>query len=199
MKSIEIKGKKRKATGKISTVLLRKSGFIPCVVYGKSESPIHFFTEEKNFKNLVYTVKVNTVALNLENDIKIDAILQDIQYHPVSDIILHADFYKLNYKTLVNMEIPVSLIGRSPGVVAGGSLQLNMRKLKLRALPQNFPDQILIDISQLNIGDKIYVEQIKKKYNYVFLHPDNCVIVAVKISRAAIKENIINKNEDEKK
>lgn len=199
MKSIEIKGKKRKKTGKKSTILLRKSGLIPCVVYGKSEKAIHFFTEEKNLKKLLYTFKVNSVLINLEDDVKIESILQDVQYHPVSDVILHADFYKLNYKTLITMEVPVSLVGRSPGVISGGSLQLNMRKLKLRCLPQDIPNEILININELNIGDKIYVEQIKKKYNYIFLHPGNCVIVSVKISRALIKDSTSSKNEDEKK
>lgn len=199
MKSIEIKGKKRKETGKFSTILLRKSGLVPCVLYGKSESPIHFFIENKNFKSLVYTSKVYTVVIDLDNNIKIKAILQDIQYHPVSDIILHADFYKLSDKRLLIMEIPVVLIGRSPGIIAGGLLQLNMRKLRLKALPKDLPDEVVINISQLNIGDKIYVKQIKEEYNYMLLHSDNCVIVSIKMSRVVSKNNAINKVEDEKK
>lgn len=199
MKSIEIKGKKRNETGKLSTNLLRKSGFVPCVLYGKLDKPIHFCTENKNFKNLVYTSNVQTVILDLDNDIKIHAILQDIQYHPVSDHILHADFYKLNYDKLLTMEIPVVIVGRSPGVVLGGFLQLSMRKLKLKALPQELPDHITININNLNIGDKIYVKQIKKDYNYIFLHSDNCVIVSVKMSRVVSKNTEINKDENEKK
>ncbi len=195
MKSIEIKGQKRESVGKGATRALRNAELVPCVIYGEGET-IHFSTEEKSFKDLVYTPDAHTATIILEDGQKIEAILQDIQFHAVSDKILHADFYQLNPNKPVTIEVPVRLTGRSKGVVAGGALRLNMRKLRLKTLPANLPDEIVIDITKLKIGGKIYVEKIKNE-NYTLLHPDNAVIVAVKMSRAAMKGGAVVEDDDD--
>ena len=128
---------------------------VPCVIYG-GEKPVHFSAEEKAFKNLVYTPDVFTASLDVDGQ-KTTAILQDIQFHPVSDRILHVDFYQLFDDKEVTMNIPVKLTGTSPGVLNGGSLRFTNRKLKVKALPANLPDFISADISELKIGSKLLV------------------------------------------
>ena len=186
MKSITIKGSERESVGKVSTKALRNAGMVPCVVYGGEQSAIHFTAEEKAFKSLVYTPNVHTVVIELEGGKKINAILQDIQFHPVSDKILHIDFYQLHADKEITMEVPVKVIGNSKGVMAGGVLRLNQRKLKVRALPANLPDFVEADITDLEMGNKLYITKIPTN-NFKLLQPDNTVVAQVRISRAAMK------------
>ena len=185
MKSITIKGSERESVGKVSTKALRNAGMVPCVVYG-GEQPVHFSADERAFKNLVYTPEVHTVVIELEGGKKMNAIMQDIQFHPVSDKILHMDFYQLHDDKEITMEVPVKVIGKSPGVMAGGVLRLNQRKLKVKALPANLPDFIEADITPLQMGNKLYVTKIPVG-DFKLLHPDNTVVCQVRISRAAMK------------
>lgn len=180
MKSITIQGEKRESVGKNSSKALRNAEKVPCVVYGEKEV-LHFSTDEKSFKNLVYTPEAHTVTLEVEGK-KIEAILQDLQFHPVSDKIIHADFYELNPQKPVTMEVPVVITGRAKGVVRGGALRINLRKLKVRAIPADLPDEIVVDITSLDVGNKFEVSKVEKK-NFQILHPDNTVIAAVKTSR----------------
>ncbi len=184
MKSITIQGTKRESVGKKSTKALRDAELVPCVVYGGQET-LNFSTEEKSFKNLVYTPEAHTVAIEVDGQ-TIPAVLQDIQFHPITDRILHVDFYQLSDDKAVIMEVPVRIIGRSRGVVAGGVLRQSFRKLKVKAIPANLPDEIVVDVTPLRIGNKLYVGDIKSDL-YTFVHPDNAVIVAVKMSRNATK------------
>ncbi|WP_417428302.1 50S ribosomal protein L25/general stress protein Ctc [Halpernia sp.] len=184
MKSITIQGTKRENVGKKSTKALRDAELVPCVVYGGKET-LNFSTEEKSFKDLVYTPEAHTVNLELEGK-KIPAVLQDIQFHPLTDKILHADFYQLSDDKPVMMEVPVRLTGRARGVVAGGVLRNPFRKLKVKALPGNLPDEVVVDITALRIGMKLYVGDIKTE-KFTFMHPDNAVVVAVRMARTAIK------------
>ncbi len=184
MKFITIKGSKRESVGKVATKALRNAEKVPCVLYGR-EQTIHFSADEKAFKNLVYTPNVHTAKIELESGESYNAILQDIQFHTVTDKILHVDFYQLLDDKEITMEIPVRIVGTSPGVLNGGSLRFNLRKLSLRALPKNLPDFINADISNLKIGGKLYVTQLANK-NYTLLHPDNTVVVQVRIARGAV-------------
>lgn len=186
MKSITINGSTRKVLGKKSTKELRKQEMVPCVLYGEGE-PVHFSAKELDFSKLVYTPNAHTVKIVLEKK-ELDAILQDIQFHPLSDKILHVDFYQLSENKEVSMEIPVKIEGSAPGVlISGGVLILNQRKLKVKALPTNLPDFITADISKLELGDKLYSSELKNK-KYEFLHPDNTVVCQVKVARASLKE-----------
>jgi len=186
MKSITIKGSERESVGKVSTKALRNAGMVPCVLYGGTEAAVHFSAEEKAFKNLVYTPNVHTVVIELEGGKTFNAILQDIQFHPVSDEILHIDFYQLHDDKEITLEVPVKITGNSKGVMAGGVLNLNLRKLKVKALPANLPDFVEINISDLEMGNKLYVTDVTVN-NYKLLHTDNTVICQVRISRAAMK------------
>ena len=182
MKSISIKGSKRESVGKVATKALRNAGMVPCVIYG-GETPIHFSAEEKAFKNLVYTPNVYTASLNVDGQ-TINAVLQDIQFHPVKDSILHVDFYQLFDDKEITMNIPVKLTGTSPGVLNGGSLRFTNRKLKVKALPANLPDFVSADISKLKIGHKLVIKSLINE-DYTFMHPDNTVVVQVRTSRNA--------------
>ena len=186
MKSITIKGSEREIVGKKATKALRNAGKIPCIVYG-GEKPLHFSANELAFRDLVYTPNAHTVLVDMDNGAKIEAVLQDIQFHPVTDKILHIDFYQLFADKEVTVNIPVRLKGSSPGVVNGGRLLFRKRKLVIKALPKNLPDFFNVDISKLKIGDNIIVSSLLKD-EYTILHPDNTVVVQVKTSRTAITE-----------
>ena len=183
MKSITIKGSQRESVGKASTKALRNAGKVPCVLYG-GDKPVHFSAEEISFKELVYTPNVYTATIELEG-VTYHAIMQDIQFHPVSDRILHIDFYQLFDDKMVTMNIPVRLVGTSPGVIAGGALRHAMRKLSVRALPADLPDFINADISKLKIGSKLYVTELADE-KFTILHPDNSVVAQVRTARSAV-------------
>jgi len=183
MKSITITGSQRESVGKVSTKALRNAGKVPCVLYG-GDKPLHFSADETAFKNLVYTANVYTATIEVEGT-KYHAILQDIQFHPVSDKILHIDFYQLFDDKMVTMDIPVRLVGTSPGVINGGSLSFAKRKLSVRALPADLPDFINADISKLKIGDKLVVTEVADE-KFSILHPDTTVVVQVRTARSAV-------------
>lgn len=184
MKSITIKGSERESVGKKATKAVRDAGMVPCVIYG-GKQPVHFAAEEKAFKGLVYTPNAHTVVVELDGK-KVDCILQDIQFHPVSDKILHIDFFQLSDDKEIIMEVPVKITGKSPGVMAGGVLRLNQRRLKVKALPKHLPDFVEANISELEMGNKLYVTKIAAD-NFKLMHPDNTVVCQVRISRAAMK------------
>jgi large subunit ribosomal protein L25 len=185
MKSITIKGSKRESVGKASTKALRNAEKVPCVLYGGGE-PVHFSADELAFSKLVYTPNAHTVVIDL-GEASYNAILQDIQFHPVSDRILHVDFYQLHDDKEVSMDIPVEFVGAAPGVLlSGGVLSKNKRKLRVRAIPANLPDSIVADISKLEIGNKLYVTEVAMR-KFTFLHPDNTVVCQVRNSRTSIK------------
>ncbi|MCF8715512.1 50S ribosomal protein L25/general stress protein Ctc [Joostella atrarenae] len=185
MKSITIKGSQRESVGKKSTKALRNAGQVPCVLYG-GDKPLHFSAEEIAFKDLVYTPNAHTVVISFGKGNTYNAILQDIQFHPVTDAIVHIDFYQIFDDKEVTMDIPVRKVGNSPGVIAGGVLRMNQRKLKVKALPANLPDFIDADVSKLEIGNKLYVTAVGND-DYKIMHPENTVVCQVRVSRAAMK------------
>ena len=187
MKSITINGSKRESVGKKATKALRNAGEVPCVLYG-GDQPVHFSATELAFSQLVYTPNAHTVVIALDSGETLNAVLQDIQFHPVTDRILHVDFYQLFEDKEIAMNIPVRLNGNSRGVKNGGVLRKNNRKLRVKALPTNLPDTIEIDITPLKIGGKVYVGDLDQE-NYRFLHTDNTVVCQVKTARTAIAED----------
>ena len=185
MQSITITGSKRESVGKVSTKALRNAGKVPCVLYG-GDKALHFSADEKSFKKLVYTANVYTATIEVDGT-TYSAILQDIQFHPVSDKILHMDFYQLFDDKLVTMDIPVRLVGTSPGVINGGSLSFAKRKLSVKALPADLPDFINADISKLKIGMKVVVSDVADD-KLTIMHPENTVVVQVRTARAAVED-----------
>jgi len=195
MKSITINGSKRESVGKSASKALRNAGQIPCVLYG-GDGPMHFSAPELAFSKLIYTSNAYTVVIALSEKETYSAVLQDIQFHPVSDRIIHIDFYQLFDDKEIAMDIPVRLIGNSIGVKLGGNLQRNKRKLRIKALPTNLPDYIEIDITNLNNGDRVYITELENE-SYNFLHSDNTVVCQVRIARAAIVDEVVSDEDEE--
>jgi len=195
MRSITINGQQRESVGKVATKALRNAGKVPCVVYG-GDAPIHFSADTIAFKNLLYTPEVHTVVVALEDGTKVNCILQDIQFHPVTDSILHIDFYQIFDDKEVTMEIPVRITGNSRGVRNGGVLRIVNRKLRVKALPKDLPDFIEADITEMRIGHKMYIGTIAQE-NFKIMHPDNTVICQVRTSRTAVADVDEEETEDE--
>ena len=185
MKSVSISAEKRVDLGKKEAKALRAAGKVPCVVYG-GENVQHFAATEIAFNNLVYTPNVYAVAIDIEGT-TINALIKDIQFHPVTDRILHIDFIELIPGQAVNTQIPVIITGNAIGVMNGGKLRKALRKLSVRATPENLPDAITLDITEMKIGHKIYVRDVKTN-NFDILTSGNAVIVAVKTARNVIEE-----------
>ncbi len=195
MKSITINGSQRESVGRKATKALRNAGQVPCVLYGGDKS-VHFSAAELAFSKLVYTPNAHTVVIALENGDTYNAILQDIQFHPVTDRILHIDFYQLFDDKEISMDIPVSFVGNSKGVRNGGVLRKNKRSLRIKALPGNLPDFIEADITELKIGSKLYITTLENEA-YKFMHPDNTVVCLVKRSRTSVNDDVDEDDEDD--
>ncbi|TAE46620.1 MAG: 50S ribosomal protein L25/general stress protein Ctc [Cytophagia bacterium] len=158
MKSVEILGFKREVLGKKSSRHLREEASVPCILYGGGNE-IHFHSPMIFFRDLVYTPEAHTVHLNIEGD-EYEAILQDIQFHPVSEVILHADFLLLKEDKPVKIAVPVVFEGISPGVQQGGRLVIKIKKIMIKALPKNLPDNVVANISKLELGKSIKVKDL---------------------------------------
>ncbi len=181
MKTIEIIGFKRANLGKKESNKLRAEGNVPCVVYGVGEQT-HFYAPMILFRGLVYTPDAHMVDLNIEGETK-RCILQDIQFHPVNEMIMHADFLELEEKKPVKMEIPIHLKGTAPGVGKGGTLMFKRRALKLKALPKDMPEYIDVNISKLDFGNAIKVGDVEAE-NYEILDNPAISIAVIEIPRA---------------
>ena len=184
MKTIEIIGYNRANLGKKNSKKLREEGNVPCVVYGGNEQ-IHFHSPMILFRDLVYTPGANFVKLNIEG-IEKDAILQEIQFHPVSEVILHADFLELQENKKIRMDIPVKIIGDSPGVQQGGKILIRIRKLSLMAYPKNMPSFVEVDISELQLGKSVSVETLLND-QYEILNSPLVSVVSVNVPRVKIE------------
>src|SRR5699024_781654 len=181
MKSITINGSKRESVGKKATRALRDAGQVPCVLYGGHDKVIHFSASEIDFEPLVYTSDVHIVKLKL-GDKTINAVLQDIQFHPVTDSILHMDFYQFDDEEPITMTIPVQTVGQPIGVKSGGVFLTNLRRMDLYGLVDNLPDYIEVDVSNLGIGDNLYVTEAASD-KYEILHDEDEVICMVNAPR----------------
>ena len=180
MKTIDIKGSFREEVGKKNTKQLRKKGHVPCILYRKGEVK-HFEAEEKAFKDLVYSPDVYLVNLDIDGE-HYQAVMQDIHFHPVTDNIIHIDFYQVVEKHPFWMRIPVRFNGQPQGVQDGGKLIIKKRKVIIKALPKHMPDEINLDITGLGIGDSIRLADIEYE-NLEMLDDPNSVLVLVKSPR----------------
>jgi|SRR5690554_1356760 len=194
MKALTIKGTKRESVGKVSTRALRNADQVPCVIYGGGET-LHFAAKENDFTKLVYTPDVYTVVIKLDNGDSIRAILQDIQFHPVTDRILHIDFYQIFDDREITLDIPVRTVGTPAGVRAGGVLLIMNRSLQVRALPDNMPDFFEIDINDLKIGDMLDISVIEQK-DFEILAEENAPICQVRAPRDLIEEEEDDEEEE---
>ncbi|WP_026474692.1 50S ribosomal protein L25/general stress protein Ctc [Alkaliflexus imshenetskii] len=182
MQNIEIKAAKRENLGKTATKELRNNGDVPSVLYGGDEV-VHFFASERELNKLIFTPEVYIVKLNVDGKIY-DAVIKDLQFHPVSDRLLHADFLQISEDKPVIIEIPVKMEGLAEGVKAGGKLQLEQRKLRVKAFAKDLPNELTVNISNLGLGKSIQVGSLSYP-NLELLNAKNSVVVSVKLTRAA--------------
>ncbi|MCQ2203504.1 MAG: 50S ribosomal protein L25/general stress protein Ctc [Bacteroidales bacterium] len=182
MQTFDIKGSKRVAGGKKAAKVLRSQGLVPCIIYGKGEE-IAFSVEEEQFRNLIYTPNIYIVNVDIEGQVR-KAILKDLQFHPVSDKLLHVDFLEISDDKPVTIALPIKIEGNSEGVKAGGKLQVEMRKLVVKGMTKDLPDVLKIDITSLGLG-KVFKVQDLKFEGLEILNAKNAVVVAVKMTRAA--------------
>jgi large subunit ribosomal protein L25 len=182
MKSLEINGKVREVTGKKDSKKLRSEKLVPCVLYGGEEN-VHFHTPFSEFRSLVYTPEVFVVNLNIDGKIH-QSILQDMQWHPVEEQLVHADFLLINDTKPVKVELPVNILGTAKGIKVGGKLKVNLRKIKVKGLVKDLPDAINVDVTDLDLSDSIKVGDLKIQ-GVQFLAVKTNVIATVTITRAA--------------
>ena len=185
MKTLAISVKERQNVGKSNTRALRNQGNVPCVLYG-GEKQVTFYDHENDFRKLVYTPDTFIAELNIDGTVT-RAIMQDIQFHPVTDKILHIDFLEIIEGKPITITLPVILEGAAPGVKNGGNLMFRRPKIITKGLAANLPDAITLNIEHLKIGMFIYIKDIEID-GCEFLAPGNSVVVGVKTARAAIEE-----------
>jgi large subunit ribosomal protein L25 len=186
MKSVTINATEREDLGSKFARKLRKEGSVPCVMYG-GDNPIHFYADTLQFRDLVYTAEARKAEINLGKN-KVEAVVQDIQFHPVTDQIMHIDFMQLIDGKPVSVDVPVNLNGMARGVRNGGRLKHVLRKLTVRALPGELPSAIDIDVTELRIGQSIRVDDVKKTGNFEFLQADGAAICSIKMARGAFED-----------
>ena len=186
MKTLAINVKERENVGKTNTRALRNQGNVPCVLYG-GEKQVTFYAHENDFRKLVYTPDTFVVELDIDGTVT-KAIMQDIQFHPVTDKILHIDFLEVFDDKDVTVSVPVILNGLAIGVRNGGKLRKTLRKLSIRSTPENLPDNVTIDITPMTIGEKVYVKDLEAP-NFDILTAGSSVIVAVKTARGVVDED----------
>jgi large subunit ribosomal protein L25 len=182
MKSISIKCTKREVVGKKEAKRLRGEGLVPGVLYG-GEEPIHFYAPEKEFKPLIYTPHVYLVDLDIDGTVY-QSIIQDTQFHPVEEQLLHVDFLLTTDDKLVKVEIPVKTEGFAKGIRKGGKLKLNLRTLKVKTMVKYLPDEITINVDDLDLGQSYKVGSLVRE-NLEFLNAKAVPVVTIMITRAA--------------
>ena len=184
MKTVSLSGSLRENVGKKDTKALRMAEMVPCVMYGSGEEQVHFATAEKNFKKILFTPETYIIEFDVNGKIY-KTILQDIQYHPVTDRVLHADFLIVKEDQPITVTLPVALEGSAAGVMRGGKLKKGVRKVKVCGLIKDLPDYIKVNISNVNINEAIKVKDLNIE-NVTPVTPGYTVIVAVNMARGAV-------------
>ncbi len=194
MKQVSLSGSPRENVGKKDAKKHRREGNVPCVLYGGKEQT-HFIVTELGFKKLVFTPDVFLVNLKIDGK-EFQAVLQDVQYHPVTDRVLHADFLEVIPGKQIIVGLPLTFEGTSPGVIRGGKMIKKMQKIRVKGLVDDMPDYILVDISKLEIGGSVKIKDIELD-KLSTLDPPNSVIVRVKTARAVEEIEGVDEEEGE--
>ena len=182
MKTFNLKGTLRKELGKKATKQVRKEELIPCVLYGSGE-PVHFVANEKEYGKVVNTPSSYQINLDIDGT-TYPAIMKEIQFHPVSDRILHIDFIRIADGKPVSVSIPVRLEGFAKGVQQGGKLKMEMRRVTVKGMIKSIPDELLLDVTDVEVGQSIKVRDLTYP-EFEILDPKNAVIASVKTTRVA--------------
>lgn len=190
MKAIDVKGTARVCGGKKAAKELRKQGIIPCNLYGEAKDEkglpkaVSFSATMAELRNLVYTPHIYSVNLNIDGS-EHKAIMKELQFHPVTDQLLHVDFYEITDEKPIVMEVPIKLNGLAEGVKAGGKLAASVRKLKVRAPYTQIPETLNIDVTTLGLGKTIKAGELHFEGLELVTSP-SVVVCQVKMTRSAI-------------
>ena len=193
MRTIEITGSFRKELGKKSSRDLRNSNNVPCVIYGGKEN-VHFFSHENNFNKLVYTPDAHLVKLSIEGK-EYKAVMKEIQFHPVTDKIIHIDFTEVSENKPITINIPVRITGDAVGVKAGGKLRVKMRSLSVKGLVNDIPEYLTVDVTNLQIHESVKVGDLSFD-KIELLDPRKLMVVSVATSRVAQKTEEVEAEEE---
>ena len=177
MKSVSISGSLRENVGKKDARAQRNQGMIPCVIYGGKDQKM-FVVDERQFKNLIYTPEVRYAEVNIDGDVR-KAIVQETQFHAITDKVMHVDFLEVVDGKPITIEIPLKITGTSPGVLKGGLLKKRVRKLKVRGLLENIPEEIMSDISNLEINDMTKIGDVHIDNLEIVDNPNKVIIQVV--------------------
>lgn len=182
MKHFVLKGQVREVSNKAVIKEYRKQGLVPCNIYGSGVENILFTVTEKDLKGLTDTPASYIVDLELSNGQKYNAVIHELQYHPVKDNCLHADFLAVNEEKPISIMVPITITGHAAGVRAGGKFYKLVRELKVSALMKDLPDELVINIDKLQIGKRIVAGDLKYE-NVNVVSPKGTIICTVKSSR----------------
>jgi len=183
MKKIQLKGLERTGLGKKETKNSRKEKQIPCVLYGNGVGNIHFTIFENELNAVIYTPESFLVDLEISGK-KYLAVLRDLQFHPVTDKTIHVDFFSIDEKKPVTVELPISVHGNSEGVKQGGKLQVLTRKVKVSALVKNLPENLSLDVTSLELGKTVFVKDLSYP-NITILTAPSSTVCRIKATRAS--------------
>lgn len=182
MKTVAIKGTARQELGKKSAKELRAQDLVPCVLYG-GETPVHFYAHENEFRKIVYTPKVFQIELDVDGK-NYNAFMQDLQFNPVTDKLTHIDFLQVRENVTVKVDLPVRLDGYAKGIQQGGRLKSNLRTLRVKGYPKDFPDEIVINVADLGLSESIRVGDIHVE-GVEILNNKSVPVATVVVTRAA--------------
>ena len=197
MNSVSLSGSLRENVGKKDAKALRRNGQVPCIIYGNNIEQVKFFTDARSFKKILYTPE--TLIIDFEINGKVyHTILQDIQYHPVTDEVIHADFLYVNEENPITVTLPVRTQGTCPGVMRGGRMNMNLSKLKVRGYVNDLPDNIMIDVTKLQMNQAIKVKDLNLE-KITVLVPANTIVVDVRAPRNAAAEETTEEATEEAK
>ena len=182
MQTIQINGTARKDFGKKFAKAARREGQVPCIIYGGGEE-IAFTIDAKELGQLIYTPNSYIIELNIDGKVE-KAVMREVQFHPVREQVLHVDFYRVQEGKPVAVNVPVRLTGNAEGVKIGGKLALSARKLVVKAMVENLPDELVVDVTPLKVGQTIFVGDLQFE-GLQFVSPATQAVCAVRVTRAS--------------
>lgn len=187
MAELSLNATKREISTKGALNQMRKEGIVPCNFYTKGNDPISFSALEIDLNPLVFTSDTHLIHLKIDELEQLDCIVKDVQFDPVTDRIVHIDFMGIIYGQVLQIQVPVALIGSAEGVKQGGLLQQYLHKLEVECLPKNIPDHLDIDVTALNVGDTIHVRDLEFE-NVQIITTQDAAVVAVTVTRVPVEE-----------
>lgn len=182
MQTVSVAGTPRADVGKKATKAVRKDGGIPCVMYG-GDSPVHFAVKHNDVKALIYTPEFKLAEINVDGAAS-KCIIKDITFHPVTDAITHIDFLRLVEGRKMKVEVPITFVGASPGVKAGGTMQQSVRRVKLKTTPANLVNSVTVSIDNLELGGAVRIRDIQPMEGVEVMNPPGTPVASVEVPRA---------------